>query len=148
MYVLFVFGKHVEEIFIQFQEMGELGFAPLHYLMLYLGGIVFSVLITLIKHRDNYAYNAVGASGAVSSILFTFIFFLPWQKIYFFGIIPIPGIAFALLYIVYSHVMSRRDIDNINHDAHLLGALYGFVYPILVKPSFFIAFINELTRLK
>jgi membrane associated rhomboid family serine protease len=89
-------------------------------------------MITLFRHRNNRWYNSVGASGAVSAIIFTSIFFNPLDKLYFFAIIPIPGIVFAVLYLVYSSYMSRRSKDNINHDAHLLGAVYGFTFPLLI----------------
>jgi membrane associated rhomboid family serine protease len=89
-------------------------------------------MITLFRHRNNRWYNSVGASGAVSAIIFTSIFFNPMDRLYFFAVIPIPGIVFAILYLVYGSYMSRRSKDNINHDAHLLGAVYGFVFPLLI----------------
>jgi superfamily II DNA/RNA helicase len=85
----------------------------MYFIFLYVGGILFSNLYALYKHRNNYYYNAVGASGAVAAVLFASIFFDPWNMIYFFGILPIPGIIFAALYLVYSYQMSKKQTDNV-----------------------------------
>ena len=91
-------------------------------------------------------YSAVGASGAVSAVVFTYIFFAPLEKIYFYMVLPIPGIVFGVLYLVYSSYMSRRNSDNINHSAHFWGAVVGFVFPILLEPSLFLVFLDNLTQ--
>lgn len=142
MIVLFFFGRAVEE-YLHFW-FGRTSTA--YFLLLYLGGALFSNLYALIKHQNNYYYNAVGASGAVSAVLFAFIFFNPWEKIYFFGVLPIPGIVFAVLYLAYSYHMSKKQLDNVAHDAHFLGAVFGFLFPILLKPSLFSQFIDQLFR--
>lgn len=140
MFVLFFFGVGVENQFdIYFGKMAK-GF----FLLLYLGGILFSNIYSLVKQRNNYGYNAIGASGAVSAVLFAFIFLNPWEKIYFFGILPIPGIIFAVLYVIYSYYMDKKQNDNVAHDAHLFGALFGFLFPALLKPHLFEHFINQL----
>ncbi len=140
MIVLFSFGTAVEKYFrLYFGSNGTY-----YFLALFVGSVIFSSLASLIKQRNNYYYNAVGASGAVSAILFSAIFFDPWAKIYFFGILPIPGIIFGGLYLYYSWYMSRKNIDNIGHDAHFLGALIGFIAPVLIRPSLFFDFINLL----
>jgi membrane associated rhomboid family serine protease len=118
-----------------------------YYLLLYFGGILASNIYAIIKHRNNYFYNSVGASGAVSAVLFAAIFFDPWNMIYFFGILPIPGIVFALLYLVYSYQMSNKQKDNVAHDAHFLGALYGFIFPVILNPLLFEMFMDKLFRL-
>ncbi len=143
MIVLFSFGRAIEEYF-KFNFGNQ---HTLYFILLYLGGILFSNLYALIKHRNNFFYNAVGASGAVSAVLFACIFFDPWNMIYFFGILPIPGIVFALLYLVYSYQMSNKQKDNVAHDAHFLGALYGFIFPILLNPQLFETFLDKLFRL-
>ena len=112
--------------------------------MLYFGGILASNAWSLIKHQNNYYYNAVGASGAVSAMLFAFIFFNPWKKLLLFAVIPIPGILFAVGYLFYSYQMSKKSNDNVAHDAHLLGAIFGFVFPILLKPALFSQFVDLL----
>jgi membrane associated rhomboid family serine protease len=143
MIVLFSFGQAIEQYF-KFYFGNN---AILDYVLLYFGGILVSNIYALIKHRNNFFYNSVGASGAVSAILFAAIFFDPWNKIYFFGILPIPGIVFAALYLVYSYQMSMKQKDNVAHDAHFLGALFGFIFPILLNPQLFESFLDKLFRL-
>jgi membrane associated rhomboid family serine protease len=143
MIVLFSFGQAIEEYFKYYFGNN----AILNYAFLYLGGILVSNIYALIKHRNNYFYNSVGASGAVSAVLFAAIFFDPWKPIYFFGILPIPGILFAVLYLVYSYQMSTKQKDNVAHDAHFLGALFGFIFPILLNPQLFENFLDKLFRL-
>jgi len=140
MFVLFFFGQGIERYFGNY--FGNRAIA--YYLMLYFGGILASNLWSLIKQQNNYYYNAVGASGAVSAMLFAFIFFNPWEKLYFMAVIPIPGILFAIGYLFYSYQMSKKSNDNVAHDAHILGAIFGFVFPILLEPSLFKQFIDQL----
>jgi membrane associated rhomboid family serine protease len=140
MFVLFFFGTAVEHYFNYF--FGRMGGA--YFLLLYAGGTVFSNLYALYKHKNNYYYNAIGASGAVAAALFTFIFLNPWEKVYFFGIIPIPGIIFAGLYLLYSYQMSKKELDNVAHDAHFLGAIFGIIFPVILRPRLFDSFIEQL----
>lgn len=140
MIVLWSFGTAVEHYYYMY--FGSNGM--IFYLVLYFGAIFFSSLGGLIKQKNNYYYNAVGASGAVSAVVFSAIFFAPWNKIYFFGLLPIPGVVFAVLYLVYSYQMSKKNVDNVGHDAHFLGAIFGFILPIIIRPSLFIDFINNL----
>jgi membrane associated rhomboid family serine protease len=140
MLVLFFFGPVIES-YLGYYFGNK---ANAIYILLYFGGILASNTWSLIKHRNNYYYNAVGASGAVSAVLFAFIFFDPLQKILVFFVLPLPGILFAVIYLAYSYQMSRRDSDNIAHDAHFLGALFGFLFPILLKPDLFELFIDKL----
>ena len=132
MIVLYSFGSNVEAWFGKLKMAGYIDSVAITYSLLYFGGIIVASMITLFRHRNNRWYNSVGASGAVSAIIFTSIFFNPLDKLYFFAVIPIPGIVFAVLYLVYSSYMSRRSKDNVNHDAHLLGAVYGFTFPLLI----------------
>jgi membrane associated rhomboid family serine protease len=143
MIVLLSFGQAIEMYFTYFFGDRHI----LYYFLLYFGGILVSNLYALFKHRNNYFYNSLGASGAVSAILFAAIFFDPWNKILFFFVLPIPGIVFAGLYLVYSYQMSLKQKDNVAHDAHFLGAVYGFVFPILLNPDLFGKFIDKLFRL-
>ncbi len=140
MIVLYSFGRAIEYYF----DYGFGRMSNAYFLLLYFGGMIVSNAYALIKHRNNYYYNAVGASGAVSAVLFAAIFFEPWEKIYFFGLLPVPGIIFAVLYLAYSYYMSRKQSDNIAHDAHFLGALFGFILPILLNASYFERFLDKL----
>ncbi|TKG91092.1 rhomboid family intramembrane serine protease [Puteibacter caeruleilacunae] len=140
MIVLFSFGTAIERYFgILFAEKGRLFF-----ILLYVGGILFSNIYSLFTQRDNYYYNAVGASGAVSAVIFTSILLAPWNKLYFFMILPIPGIVFGIGYLIYSYYMAKKNVDNIGHDAHFLGAVFGLVFPIVLKPSLFVDFVDKL----
>jgi membrane associated rhomboid family serine protease len=143
MIVLFSFGQAIEQYFKYNFGNNHI----LYFFLLYFGGILASNIYALIKYRNNFFYNSIGASGAVASVLFAAIFFDPWNKIYFFGILPIPGIVFAALYLVYSYQMSMKQKDNVAHDAHFLGALFGFVFPILINPTLFETFLDKLFRL-
>jgi membrane associated rhomboid family serine protease len=101
---------------------------------------------TVSRYRNQENYSAVGASGAVSAIVFTYIFFAPLEKIYVYMVLPIPGILFGVLYLAYSSYMSRRSKDNINHAAHFWGAVVGFIFPILLEPGLFLVFIDNLLK--
>jgi membrane associated rhomboid family serine protease len=97
------------------------------------------------KYKDNAYYNAVGASGAVSAIVFASILFNPGGKIYLFFIpIGIPAVIFGALYLVYSYYMSKRGRDNVGHSAHFWGAVFGFVFTILLKPELFMLFVEKI----
>lgn len=142
MLVLYSFGTALERYF---QQYFGANWIP-YYGILYFGAILVSPLYALYKHRNDYHYNAIGASGAVSAVVFAAIFFDPWNKIFFFGMIPMPGIVFAALYLVYSWLMSKRSTDNIAHDTHFFGAIFGFLLPILFNPDLLSFFIHQLLR--
>lgn len=146
MFVLFSFGNAVEMYFGRLEAMGVIRFPVLIYLLLYISAVMVSSLTTLFKHKDNHWYNSVGASGGVSAVVFTSIFFAPWQNLYLYAIIPIPGVVFGILYLAYSHYASRKASDNINHDAHFIGAVFGLFFPLLVDFSLLGPFIEQLFR--
>ncbi len=120
--------------------------AGLLLLIFYVLAIVASSLVSLVKQKDNYNYSAVGASGGVSAVVFACIFFAPLEKVLFFGILPIPGIIFGIAYLWYSWYMGRKNIDNVGHDAHFWGAVFGFVFPLIIEPRLFNVFIHQLTN--
>jgi len=144
MFVLFSFGRVVESIFKQLAYEGIIKSPVLTFVILYFGSMIMATITTIKKQKDNQWYNSVGASGAVSAVIFTSIFFQPLANLYFYAVIPIPGIVFGILYLAYSHYMSKRGGDNINHDAHFIGAVFGFLFPILLEPKLFFVFINQL----
>ncbi len=146
MLVLFSFGMAVEHYFQQLEMEGLISNPRLTYIFLYIGAIVVSTLSTLAKHKDHQWYNSVGASGGVSAVIFTSIFFAPWQNLLLYAIIPVPGIIFGVLYLAYSHYMSKKSSDNINHDAHFIGAVYGLVFPLLIDPGLLGRFLEQLFR--
>jgi membrane associated rhomboid family serine protease len=144
MLVLYSFGTGIERVFQSLENQGLIFSAPFFYILLYVSSIALSALSTVTRYRNNETYSAVGASGAVSAVVFTYIFFAPLQKIYFYMLLPIPGIVFGILYLVYSSYMSRRSKDNINHAAHFWGAVVGFLFPILLEPSLILVFLENL----
>lgn len=144
MFVLLSFGSAIEDIFGSLKAGGVIKSSMLHYFTLYFGGIMIATLTTLKKHKDNYYYQSVGASGAVSAVVFTYIFFDPLSKLLVMFIVPIPAIVFGILYLAYSQYMSRKGGDNINHDAHFVGAVFGFIYPLLINPRLILIFLEKL----
>jgi len=144
MFVLFSFGEAVEYKFKELANQDIIRFPQLTFLLFYCGGIIVSSTTTLWKQRDNAMYESVGASGAVSAIVFAGIFFEPLRKIYVYGLIGFPGILIGVLYLIYSYYMSRKGKDNINHDAHFIGAVYGFLFPLLVDHRLLKLFLNQL----
>jgi membrane associated rhomboid family serine protease len=88
----------------------------------------------------------VGASGAVSAVVFTYILFDPLGKLTLFPIpIGIPSIIFGVLYLIYSAYMGKKNIDNIGHDAHFWGAVFGFVFTIALKPELILRLFSILS---
>ncbi|MDP4149487.1 MAG: rhomboid family intramembrane serine protease [Bacteroidota bacterium] len=140
MLTLYFFGKVMEPWY-----QGELGLPHFYYLILYAGAVIVANIPTYLKRRDDYNYRSLGASGGVCAVLFAFVLMRPWQTITVL-VIPVPAIIYALLFLGYSVYMSRRGGDNINHDAHFWGALFGVVFTIAVHPSVTSIFMNELTH--
>lgn len=142
MLTLFFFGRVVEEYF-QLAFGGTLGIVL--YVVLYVSAIAVSSVWDLVKYKDDWNYSAVGASGAVSAILFASILFEPKMGIYIYLIpIPVPGYVFAPLYLLYCWYMARRNQDNIGHSAHFWGAVYGLVFPLVCRPDILGHFLASL----
>ena len=138
MITLFFFGRQMEGFYAG--QLGTFGFA-----LFYLGGLVVSILPTYLKNRGNPNYRSLGASGAVSAVLFGYILLAPWSRIIVF-VIPMPAIVYAVLYTGYSIYMDRRGQGNVNHSAHLWGAAYGVVFTLLVNPRVLPHFLGALQR--
>ena len=142
MLTLYFFGDVVENYF---QATFGPGTGSVLYLLLYVSAIAVSTIGDLVKYKDEPHYSAVGASGAVSAILFASILFEPKMGIYMYFIpIPIPGYIFAPLYLLYCWWAAKRNMDNIGHSAHFWGALYGLVFPLICNPQIFTHFLNQL----
>ena len=141
MFVLYSFALTVEKGFHYYFRSQYV----LYFLLLYFGALLLSILPAYGKHRNDVFYNAVGASGAVAAIVFANILLEPDQKIFLFFIpYGIPAPVFALLYLGYEFYMSKRGRDNIGHDAHFWGALYGVVFTLAAKPVIFKMFLEQL----
>ncbi len=140
MYVLYAFGGIVEEYFSIYMPGGRFT-----YMLMYLLAIPAATLPALINKTNDHSYNSVGASGAVAAVLFASILVYPGGRIGFLFVpIPIPNPIFGILYLAYSYIMSKRSGDNVAHDAHFAGAVFGFAFPIILKPQLITSFINSL----
>lgn len=144
MLTLYFFGYLVEDTFkiIFGTMMGEVLYA-----VFYLLAIVVASLSDLFKYREQPYYNAIGASGAVSAIIFAAILIMPRMGIGLLFIpVHIPGYVFGPLYLLYCHYMAKKNLDNIGHSAHFWGAVFGFVFPIIIYPPIIQHFINQFVH--
>ncbi|MEL6989151.1 MAG: rhomboid family intramembrane serine protease, partial [Bacteroidota bacterium] len=132
MYVLYEFGRVVELYFkAAFGQM----FGPMIYLLTYLLIIILADIPSYLKHKNNPGWASVGASGAVSGILFIVMFFDPWSWILLYFIIPIPFILAGILYLVYSAWAEKKASGKIDHSAHFYGAVLG-ILAVLILDNF------------
>lgn len=142
MYVLYSFGTAVEDML----AVAVGAKAILYFLFIYFGGILSATVPSLIKHKNDYSYNSVGASGAVSSVLFAAIAFIPLSGGIGIIFLPIslPPIVFGVLYIIYEIYMDKRGGTNIAHDAHIGGAAFGFLFTLLLVPGVLTNFFYQI----
>ena len=138
MITLYFFGRAIEHFYRPY--LSGMGF-----ILFYLLALVISILPSFIKHQHDARYMSLGASGAVSAVLFAYILFAPWNLIFVF-FIPVPAIIYAVLYTAYSIYAARRGQDNINHSAHLYGAAFGVIATIAIQPQVLNEFIYKLTQ--
>ncbi len=127
MLTFYFFGKQVET---QFYQIGKHDM----FLVLYLGAIILSSIPAFYKNRHNAYFRSLGASGGVSAVLFSFIYATPWSTIYVW-FLPVPAIIAGVGYIAYSAYMGKQNSDNIGHDAHLWGSIFGLVFTFFFDPS-------------
>jgi len=141
MFSFYIFGQAVEHDFASL--FGEVGMY--YFIILYLTAIVVSDIPTYLKERNNTDYNSLGASGGVGSVIFVFIILQPLQSICLYFALCMPGFVFGAGYMAYTYYQGRKSKDNINHDAHLYGALYGLVFCVIVYPSSLILFYEQVS---
>lgn len=145
MYVLYMFGSIVEEIFTVHFGVAR---GELYFFLLYFISIFASVIPSYEKRKLDAHYSAVGASGAVSAIVFASILLNPWMKLSLMFIpIPIPAPVFGPLYLVYCWYMAKNARDNVAHDVHYWGSLFGVVFTLTVLPETFGNFISALKNI-
>lgn len=146
MFVLYSFGSLVEDVFKFLFGMSK---GTYYFLLLYIGAIVISSTPSFGKHKNDAWYRAVGASGAISAVLFASIVITPLSGIRFIFIpVDIPAFLFGILYLVYSAYMARKASDNIGHDAHFWGAVFGIIFTIAIKPALLTGFIEQVKEFK
>ncbi len=139
---LYYFGLGVERVFRQ--TFGQTG--NFYYVLLYVLALIISDLPTLFKNKDKPYYNSLGASGAVSAIVFAYIVFRPLAEICLFFAICLPGFIMGVLFVIFSYYQGKRSMDNINHDAHLYGGLFGILFCIVLHPSAIGEFFEQVSQ--
>lgn len=143
MFTLYFFGKNLEIMFSIYGLGGNLS-----YLLLYFLALIVSDIPSYLKHKDDYNYRSLGASGAVAAVIFATIVFSPWSSIYIYAAIKISAAVYAVLYIAYCVYMGKKNADNVNHDAHLWGSLFGLAFTLvlvgILQPQLFEAIIEQL----
>jgi membrane associated rhomboid family serine protease len=126
MFTLYMFAPVVSDYF------GDTSF-----LLIYVGSLVFGSLLTLSMHKNDYGYRAIGASGAVTGIIYSAILIQPDMMLGLFYVIPIPAYLFGIGYLLYSIYGMKAKNDNIGHTAHFGGAIGGYLITLLKEPSMF-----------
>lgn len=139
MFTLFFFGRLIEQV------MTQISGSMLTFPLFYLAALVVSILPTYLKNKDNPNYLSLGASGAVSAVLFAFILLSPWSVILVL-FIPAPAIVYAVFYVGYSIWMDSKGGDRINHSAHLAGAAFGVLFMLCMEPGIFGHFLQRLSN--
>jgi len=125
MFTLFFFGSAIEYYFAKYGLGGNVT-----YLLLYFLSLIASDIPSYLKHKDDYHYHSLGASGAVSAVVFASIVFGPWNEIRLYGAVSISFLIYAVLFIIYCINMGKKANDNINHDAHLWGSVFGLLFTL------------------
>ena len=126
MYALYIFGDFVAT-----------NSGTINFLIIYFGSLIAGSLYTLQYHKHEPYYSAVGASGAVSGIVYSSILVFPDMQLLLFFAIPIPGYVFGVGYLLYSIYGMKKQLGNIGHAAHLGGAIGGFILTLILKPALF-----------
>lgn len=141
MFTFYFFGRVVEQIFklVVGHSMGSILF-----ILFYVSAIVISDLPTAVKNRHRPGFNSLGASGAVSAVVFSSIIFMPLNDICLYGVLCIPGFILGFVYVIYSYYQGKKSDDNINHEAHLYGAIYGVVFSVLIYPQSILDFVDQI----
>jgi membrane associated rhomboid family serine protease len=124
MFTLFMFGPVV------IAYLGNYSF-----LLIYFGSLIFGSLLTLVFHKNDFNYRAIGASGAVTGVLYSAILFEPYQELLLFFIVPIPAFLFGIAYLLYSIYGMKAKNDNIGHTAHFGGAVGGYLITLVKEPD-------------
>jgi len=142
MYVLYSFGQYIEEDYIRL-KFGEFS-GRIIFLVFYLINIIMANLPTFIKHQNNPIFSSVGASGAVSGIIFIFILLHPWKMIGLFFVLDIPAVILGIIYLIYSSWAANKEQGRIDHSAHFAGAIAGMLMIFILDRQIAGDFIHRL----
>ncbi len=110
-------------------------FGNASFFLIYIGSLVFGSLLTLSMHKNDYSYRAIGASGAVTGIIYSAILIQPDMMLGLFYVIPVPAYLFGIGYLLYSIYGMKAKNDNIGHTAHFGGAIGGYLITLIKEPS-------------
>ena len=141
MFTFYFFGG-VVEMFLRYSFGAVAGGAL--FVGFYLLGIIIADIPTYKKHQDDSHYRALGASGGTSATVFASIIIMPMADICLFAILCLPGFILGVLFLIYSYVKGKRGEDNINHDAHLYGAIFGIIFILILSPSSAVQFVEQV----
>ena len=140
-YVLYIFGPSIESYFNISSDIGSF-----YFISFYLGGMVFATLPSIIRHNNNPMYKSLGASGAISAVVFAYILIFPLDELGLL-IIPglwLPGFVFGALYLIAEHFLSKKQYSNIAHDAHISGSIFGILFIIIYDFNNLIHFFRSV----
>lgn len=134
---------HADMMHLAFNMLTLWFFAPVvihwmgtfSFVLVYFGSLIFGSLLTMLFHKNDYSYRAVGASGAVTGVLYSAILLQPDMMLGIFFVIPMPAYLFGILYLLYSIYGMRAKNDNIGHTAHFGGAIGGYLITLIKEPS-------------
>ncbi len=143
MFVLYSFGTYIEDYIIN--EFGKTQ-GRIFFTLLYLLNIILANIPTALKHKHNPGFSSIGASGAVSGIVFIFILLQPWSILYLFFIIPVPAIIAGIGYLIYSSWAANKGHGRLDHSAHFAGAIAGMLMMILLKKEILGNFFYNLVH--
>ena len=149
MLALYSFGQNLEKVFSF--DCVFAGWGRLFFLLLYFSALIVASFPDYLKYKDSFHFKSLGASGAVSAVVFSMIIFFPQAKVSLFFIPGIPGYIFAILYLAISVYFDKRGGGNINHSAHFWGAAYGIVFTLVFCSLFasgFDVYDNFIQQLK
>lgn len=141
LFVFWEFGSFLEAAYIDvFGKTGSMVFLA----TLFLGGIVVANVPALFKHKKDFDFRSIGASGGVSAVLFSYILINPWSMLYLYFVLPLYSLIVGVLFLIYSYWASKQNRDNIDHLAHFWGSIYGIVFTAIVYPDSVFIFWEQI----
>jgi membrane associated rhomboid family serine protease len=145
MFTFYFFGG-VVELFLKYTFGVMLG--GILFVAFYLLGIIIADIPTYKKHQEDSHYRALGASGGTAATVFASIIIMPMADICLFAVICLPGFILGVLFLIYSYVKGKKGADNINHDAHLYGAIFGIIFILILSPSSAMHFVEQIREFR